>query len=144
MSVHPLLGRAAGLAGAFVVAAVLPACDTSAPDPSLPPLRTSFDVEYRITGTYSRCRVDFVGREGLRSTEEVTLPWSRGFRVALQTGDAPFSAGFTTTCADAGREGKSTASVYVDGDLRDQRANAGVGASTVVGVTLAAPARSTR
>lgn len=142
MSVRSALVARALVALGF--AAALPACDTADPAAALSPLRTSFDVEYRLAGTYSGCRVDFTDRTGLRVTEDVTLPWTRGFRVALQTGDAPFAAGFTTTCADEAREGKSTASLYVDGALRDQRANAGAGAATVVSVTLQPPTRATR
>lgn len=89
---------------------------------------TYFDVSYSVTGTYSTCEISYVAVDGTLKTESSSLPWSKEpFSVRVAGSSSTFNAAVHATCQDEERLGKSTASVYVNDELKSKGATTGFG-----------------
>ncbi len=87
-------------------------------------------VSYRIEGTYVACTIRYIGEvRELVTVENAALPWETKFSVTVREKGAPFGASVRATCADPDRLGKSVATVFVDGKLKDRGSATGFGAT---------------
>ncbi len=87
-------------------------------------------VSYRVEGTYAACTIRYVGEtRELVTVEDATLPWETKFGVTIREKGAPFGASVRATCADPDRLGKSVATVFVDGAMKDRGSATGFGAT---------------
>lgn len=87
-----------------------------------------YDVAYSVTGTYSSCEISFVALDKSVKTVSSSLPWSNEpFQVQIRGTESTFNAAVSATCEDDERLGKSTASVYVNDELKSKGATTGFG-----------------
>ncbi len=88
-------------------------------------------VSYRVEGTYVACTIRYVGElREVVTVADVALPWEAKFSVTVQEKGAPFGASVRATCADPDKLGKSVATVFVDGKLKDRGSATGFGATS--------------
>ncbi len=116
----------------FILGIVLGAgCDAGLTDPNANEGDlVAHTVSYRVEGTYASCTIRYIGETGESVTvEHATLPWEVQFIVMVREKGTPFGAAVWATCADPDRLGKSVATVFVDGTMKDQGAATGFGAT---------------
>ncbi|NND73117.1 MAG: hypothetical protein HKN43_16200 [Rhodothermales bacterium] len=114
----------------FALIFVLCACDSRDFDSDVFAQSNSalFEVAYEVSGTYAQCTIAFIGPDKDLETVATTLPWSKEtFPVHVRGTQDSFNASVKATCKDDNRLGKSTVSVYVDGELKSRGATTGYG-----------------
>jgi hypothetical protein len=102
-----------------------------------------YDVAYEVVGTYSFCSISFVGANKELETINTSLPWSKEtFSVSVRGSQELFNASVSATCRDENRLGKSTVSVFIDGEMKSRGATTGYDKTAKAEFVLLAPQNS--
>ena len=97
------------------------------------PFTRTVALTYEVLGSYESCDVTFRNEQGsLQELSSLTPPWDTSFEVTITEASGPFEAIVRATCQAPFRLGKSSVSVYLDGEPVETQRATGFGATAEV------------